>query len=513
MSSNYSVKKRLLSSLAGNLLRSGMSFASGLLLARWLGPDDYGRMAFLIASFMAFKQLLDMASSHAFFTFLSQRTRSQRFINYYWYWIALQFVVSIALVAILLPNYIMNTLFDGEERSLIVLAFVAVFMQHVVWASASRMAEAQRETVKLQKLNTLVVLVHLIVVLGLFFIGKLAIPLLFVAIAFEWCIAGWVAAKMYKGISADEESAILEGKDTASSVISEFWFYCMPFIPYAWLTFVHDFADRWMLQHWGGATEQAYYAVARQFSLVALIATSSILSIFWKEIAEAHHKNDLIKIRVLYEKTTKGLYFISAFVAGAALPWASEILVLTVGAEYVAGGLTLMLMFLYPVHQTIGQICGSTLLATGHSRLQVVMGLIFMATSLVVSYFMLAPPTAMVPGLGLASQGLAWKMVALQIIQVNIWLWVIAKLFDWNYDWSYQIVSLSLVLITGFLSKLITLQVMGLPLLVSMIIATIIYSLVVIGILYIIPWIAGVSRNELMRGWGKFIYILAFVKK
>ena len=509
----YSIKKRFLSSLTGNLLRSGIGFATGVLLARWLGPEDYGRMAFLVASFMAFKQLLDMASSHAFFTFLSQRVRSQRFINYYWYWIALQFIISITLVAVLLPNDVINILWEGEERSLVVLAFVAVFMQHVVWLSASRMAEAQRETVQLQKLNTLVVSVHLAVVLGLFLIGKLAIPLLFVAIAFEWSISGWVVAQMYKGTLADERSMDLEKEDTASSVMSEFWLYCMPFIPYAWLSFVHDFADRWMLQHWGGATEQAYYAVARQFSLVALIATSSILSVFWKETAEAHHKKDMVKIKFLYEKVTKGLYFISAFVAGAVIPWSSEILLLTVGKEYVAGGLTLMLMFLYPVHQTIGQICGSTLLATGHSRLQVVMGLIFMATSLTVSYFMLAPETAMVPGFGLASQGLAWKMVVLQIIQVNIWLWVIAKLFDWHYDWSYQVVGFGLVIVTGFLSKIIALQIHGLPLIVSMIVATILYSLVVIGMLYIIPWMAGISRNEFIRGLREFIYILTFTKK
>jgi O-antigen/teichoic acid export membrane protein len=511
--SEFLIKKRFLSSLFGNLLRTGISFATGLLLARWLGPEDYGRMAFLLASFMAFKQLLDMASSDAFFTFLSQRTRSQRFINFYWYWIALQFVFSIVLVAILLPNDIISILWKGEERSLIVLAFVAVFMQHVVWLGASRMAEAQRKTVQLQKLNTSVVLVHFSVVLGLLFMGKLALPLLFVAIAFEWSIAGWVAAKMYKEDSTGEELMSLEKKDTVFSIMGEFWLYCMPFIPYAWLSFVHDFADRWMLQHWGGATEQAYYAVARQFSLVALIATSSILNIFWKEIAEAYHEKDMVKIKSLYEKSTKGLYFISAFAVGVFFPWSSEILLLTLGKEYVAGGLTLMLMFLYPVHQTIGQICGSTLLATGHSRLQVVMGLIFMATSLVVAYFMLAPVTAVIPGLGLASQGLAWKMIVLQVIQVNIWLWVIARLFDWHYDWSYQVVGLGLVLIIGFLVKMIVLQIYGLPLLVSIIIATILYSLVVVSILYAIPWMAGISRNEFMKVWNGMIYMVESLRK
>ena len=104
-------------------------------------------------------------------------------------------------------------------------------------------------------------------------------------------------------------------------------------------------------------------------------------------------------------------------------------------------------------------------------------------------------------------------MVVLQIIQVNIWLWVIAKLFDWHYDWSYQVVGFGLVIVTGFLSKIIALQIHGLPLIVSMIVATILYSLVVIGMLYIIPWMAGISRNEFIRGLREFIYILTFTKK
>ena len=295
----------------------------------------------------------------------------------------------------------------------------------------------------------MVVLVHFIVVVCLFIIDQLAIPLLLLAIAFEWSIAGFFATKMYKGLSGDDAINKNINEDTPLSVWNEFWFYCLPFIPYAWVSFIHDLADRWMLQHWGGATEQAYYAIARQFSLVALLATSSILSILWKEIAEAYHNDELIKVKYLYDKTIVGLYFIAAFIAGAVFPWANEILLLTVGEAYVSAGLTLMIMLFYPVHQALGQISASTLLATGHSRIQVIMGLIFMAISMMTAYFVLAPENVLVPGLGLASIGLAWKMLLLQIIQVNISLWVVSRIFGWPYNWGYQLIVLAIVLIIG----------------------------------------------------------------
>ena len=49
-----SINKRYVVSLSTNIIRSGISFSTSLLLARWLGPEDFGRMAFLLATFMAF---------------------------------------------------------------------------------------------------------------------------------------------------------------------------------------------------------------------------------------------------------------------------------------------------------------------------------------------------------------------------------------------------------------------------------------------------------------------------
>jgi len=408
-----------------------------------------------------------------------------------------------------LPERVISTVWEGESRILITLAFIAVFMQHVVWGNASKMAEAQRETIRIQKLNTLVVFVHFIVVILLLIFEKLAIPFLLLAIVFEWAIAGFYASKMYKGFSDDEETNKNDIQDTPLSVWSEFWFYCLPFIPYAWLSFVHDLADRWMLQHWGGSSEQAYYAIARQFSLVALLATTSILSILWKEIAEAYHRGDLVKVQLLYQKTTKGLYFIAAFIAGIVFPWATEILQLTVGEAYIGGGVTLMIMLFYPAHQALGQITGSTLLATGHSRLQVKMGLIFMAVSLVVAYYVLAPESALYPGLGLASKGLAWKMLLLQIVQINVWLFVISKIFDWHYDWSYQFIVLGIVLITGWIVKIIVMKIY-MPILVSIMIAGFLYSLIVLAILYAFPGIAGLSKDEYKSSFISLKKILLF---
>ena len=67
--------------------------------------------------------------------------------------------------------------------------------------------------------------------------------------------------------------------------------HCKLLIPLAWLGFLYEFLDRWMLSL-GSSEEQAYYALAANFAFIALIATSSIIKVLWKEIAEAYDENN-----------------------------------------------------------------------------------------------------------------------------------------------------------------------------------------------------------------------------
>lgn len=491
----HSVRRRFAASFSANIVRSGISFATGLLLARWLGPDEYGRMVFLLASFMAFRGLSDMASSSAFFTFLSQRQRGRRFISHYWRWVALQFVGSIVLITIFLPDNWIAEIWKGEGRSILLLAFVAAFMQGTVWPIASQMAEAQRETIAVQRLNTAIVLVHLVVVLALWWAGQLAIPLIFGALALEWTVAGWLAARMYSGYS--EEDGLTQSEDTPRSVFKEFWRYCRPYLPYTALGFAHDFADRWMLQHWGGASQQAYYAVAQQYAGIALLATASVVRIFWKEVAEANHRGDYGRMKKFYSKASRGLFFLGALTTGALMPWAGEIINLSLGTAYSGGSVALMLMFLYPVHQSLGQIGGSLLFATEKAQIFVILGVTFMALSLIVAYLLMAPVDAVIPGLNLAAEGLAWKMVTLQILSVNLQAWFIARIFKWKFDWTYQVVALGLAVSIGWLVKAIVTDLLGTSSLHLMALATGIYLVLMFVILLRFPSIAGMERNDL----------------
>ena len=492
-----SIKSRFAVSFFANLVRGGLTFVTAIFLARWLGPTDFGKMSFLLGVFMAVRGFLDMGSSQAFFTLLSRRPRTRRFIAIFWGFIAIQLIVGLLLLFVLLPDSLMLALWSEESRVLLVLAFVATFMQGTVWTLAANMAEASRETIRAQKINTAVVVMHLVVVAVLALMGELAVPLVLAALVVEWSVAAWFASRLYV-TQVDVVSTQNVDRDTPGSVFREIYVYCLPLLPTTIFVFAHDFADRWMLQRWAGATEQAYFSVAQQYSSVALLATASMLRILWKEIAEAHHLKNMQRVGMLYQRASRQLFFVGAFLAGGLQPLASELLNLTVGQAYVSGTLTMLIMLLYPVHQSMGQIGGTMMFATGHTKVYAMCTCVSILLGLVLAYFMLAPADAPVPGLHLGAEGLALKLVGVQIFSVNLLGWMIARIFGWRFDWNYQIFALAGCLGFGWLSHYFISLCFGETgtLWISLSLQAFIYTGLIGFYLYFSPWLVSLTREE-----------------
>ena len=271
-----SVRFRFGFSLVANLAKAFITFVSGMLVARGLGPEQYGTMIFLLGTFTAVRQLFDMGGSTAFFTFLSQSQRSRRFVGLYFAWLGFQFLLTLLAVGLLFPTSWIELIWKGEQRNLVILAFLAAYMQSVLWTTILQMGESQRLTRWVQGVAVTVALVHLLLI-GIAWWGDwLSVRTVFSLVIIEWIIAVALIVRLLR-------FPVVAGvSDTPRSVFREFCRYCLPLIPYAWVSFAYEFADRWLLQNYAGSIQQAYYSVAFQFSAIAAIATSSILNIFWK---------------------------------------------------------------------------------------------------------------------------------------------------------------------------------------------------------------------------------------
>ena len=160
-------------------------------------------------------------------------------------------------------------------------------------------------------------------------------------------------------------------------------------------------------------------------------------------------------------------------------------------------------MFIYPIFQSLGQINGSYFHATAQTRLHSTIGIIKMIVSIPVTYFVLAPSSNMIPGLGLGSVGLALKIVILAAISVNISHFFICKISNGRLNIFNQFTSIGLLLAASFVIKFFLIwvwHVLDTPFsgLLIMIFCAPIYILIAGVIIYLFPGLCGLERGQII---------------
>lgn len=439
-----SILPRALISAALNALKVVASFVTGILIARGLGVQDYGTLSFLIASFTSLRLLLDMGTSSAFFTFISKSSRSKRFFFYYACWITIQFIVSLAFIILIAPDKWVETIWQGEERVTVVLAFIAIFGQQILWTAITQVAESQRLTIRIHQMNFCIAVFHLLAIGLLLSSGGLSIEVVLIFIAIEFVVAAIYTSRYLGPFSAS-------GDTTFRDVFQEYKQYCLPLVPFVWTSLISVFANRWLLQEFGGSSEQALYGIAVQFTTIAFLLLGPIFNILWKEIAEANQQNNFKKLYDVYSQARRVMFLLPACLAGFSLPWTSEIIASFLGTQYAAAVLPMKIMLVYGLWQSVGAINTNMLLALELTRARTVIGLFFALVSLPLTYFMLAPSTSNLPGMDLGASGLALKMLLLIVINVNVSGYWIARVMNWTFDWRSQFITTSTTFIVGFL--------------------------------------------------------------
>jgi O-antigen/teichoic acid export membrane protein len=443
------VPVRFAAALTSNAFGLGVSFLASIVVARGLGPGRYGDLSFLIASFAAGATLIDMGSSSAFYTFLSRRRRGSPFFRRYAAWLALQLAVVLAAIC-LLPLSLLERVWLGQPRALLITAAIAGFAANQFWRCVQQIGESARETIMVQAAGAGVNALHAALMAGLFFCGRLSVVSVLTAIGVEYALAGAIFARIFPWSRVrDDDSA----EPNLRASLSDYIRYCRPLVIAGWAGFLYSFADRWLLQRFSGSIQQGFFGFGQQFATVSLLAAASFINILWKEVAQAHSHGNLDEAGRLFLRSSRLLYFVASALACFTIPFSRDILTRLVGEAYAGGWLTFAVLALFPLHQTLGQINGTFFHATGRTRLVMIFTLLSAATSVPLGYFVLAPSSSPVPGLGLQSVGLAVKMVLLQAALVNIQGYVICRSEGWRWPVAYQVGIPGMLLALGFLCR------------------------------------------------------------
>jgi O-antigen/teichoic acid export membrane protein len=127
--------------------------------------------------------------------------------------------------------------------------------------------------------------------------------------------------------------------------------------------------SRWILQFFGGAVEQGYFAFSDYFSGLVLVFGNSITPLLQREFSIVYGKFDIGRMNLLFE--TSLLTFISsiAMLSIAVLFTAESLTMFLGGVSYSKSILPTQIMLHYPIPYIANNILCTASYATGHTKM------------------------------------------------------------------------------------------------------------------------------------------------
>lgn len=485
-----SLRRQYLAKLGSNFLGIVAGFITLSIVPRELGPGTYGRYEFLANFFQQVKSFLDMGSSAYFFTRLSQQQNDRGLVRFYRRVIATASLAIVVASALIWWSPVGQFLWIGEPLSLIVLA--AVLAGLLWWLDTTRkMSDAFRLTVKaemlfaLSRLGAAVMLILFVWQLGLSLTGYFWF-LIITTLASILLLEAVCSSRPQGDMPAAPKQGYMVG----------FWQYSHPLLAYSLVAVIAGLVDRWVLQTYGGAVEQGFFGLAYQVGAICFFFTGAISQLLTREFAVAWERQDLVRMRELFLRVVPALYAVACFFCCFVAANAHDVAFIVGGHAFEGGTAALVIMAIYPMHQTYGQLSGSIYYATGQTRLYRNIGVGGFLVGPLLVFWLVAPST--VGGWALGAQGLAIKMVALQCIVVNAGLWFNARTLSLRF-WplcAHQLWAPALMGLGAFVASWAGHAISDTPFL-HLLASGIVYCVLSLLLLVMLPEIAALERGQL----------------
>jgi hypothetical protein len=160
-----------------------------------------------------------------------------------------------------------------------------------------------------------------------------------------------------------------------------------------------------------------------------------------------------------------------------------------------------MLLSLYPIHQTYGQLNGAVFYSMNKTRTYTNIGIFFMIIGTITTFFLLSPKSSY--GLNYGSIGLAIKVLLMQLVHVNVQLYYNSKYLKLNF-FKYMLHQIAVIivflLISSFAKFLVNLFIdPNASLLVELFFIGVIYLAFTVLSIIVFPKTFGLLGDDLSR--------------
>ena len=492
-----SLKKRYSIKLFASIISGIIGAILIAIVPNALGPVAYGQFVYLQDFFAKTIGFLDMGSSIAFFTKLSADHKRKELITFYFVY-ALIVLLSISL-------FIWGIYYFGYTSSLIPdipsnYIYLGLIYGFLMWITQifMKISDSYALTVSVELIKIVHKLLSLLLLVSFVFLTAFDLEKYFyfhyISLFSFLFILIWLFVK--KGIFKN----ILNFEFSIPALSKEFVAYCSPLVSYSILGVGVGLFDIWLLQKMAGSIQTGFYGLAYSIAAICFLFTSAMTPIITREFAKAYGEDDLKKMRQLFVRYIPMLYAIAAYF-GIFISFQSEnLLSIFTDEKFKDAYLVLVVMALYPLHQTYGQLSGSIFYATGQTKRLRNISFIAQPIGMLLSFVFLYL-------LDYGAVGLALKVIIGQWIGVNIELYYNAKFLDFKmkYFIKHQIYTMLFFMVLSFIaSQTIHLDSSFLSFLFS----GMLYTILVIIFTYIFPQVFATNREEIKHYISRVMHVI-----
>lgn len=306
-----SLRKRYIYKMMADVVSVGIGFISQAIIPRTLGPKLYGDYSFLISFFTQVAGFLDMGTSTAFYTKLSQRPKENNLLRFYsCFSLLLAFVVlAFAVVAASTP---LKGFLWPEQVSFIV--FLAAFWAVLSWITkiVNQSGDAYGLTVPIEKIRMKLKILGLFIFLVLYFFGFLDLINLFFYQYLMFMMMGAAIIWIVKEERLISWKFWLIKIYEAKSFVKEFYTYCHPLFIFSLVGAVSSLVERWLLQTFSGSVEQGYYGVSYQIGRFCFMLAAPMTPLLMREFSVAFAEKNTVQMARRFERYSPMIYSIVA---------------------------------------------------------------------------------------------------------------------------------------------------------------------------------------------------------
>lgn len=327
--------------LLGLVIELGVSFLAKLLIARVLGPVNYGVVSLGVTTMVIVSTVVLLGLNTGIGRYLPRyedpEYRRGVLVS------AFQIAVPLAILAgfgvyVFAPTIATEGFSDPSVTPVLRVFGLVVPLAAVMKLAIGGAQGLQQALPKVYVRNLVLPLTRFAVVLVVLSLG-------FGALGIAWAYAAAYAGAAAVGLYVLLRQTPLFSRDIdAVPMRRELLAFSVPLVISTTMTFVFSDIDTFMLGYFASTGDVGVYNTVYPLAQLLVVAMSSFGFIFMPVVSELHESGDSETVRQLYQIATKWIFLVTFPVFAIVVLFPSQTIRLTFGSAYVGGDLALVVL-------------------------------------------------------------------------------------------------------------------------------------------------------------------------